>query len=203
MNGAVRIWSHMCKVTKGTEIGGEESIEPTEREFLHLINCATKVGDIRVFERVLSEIAEDVFIPSVKTTEAIINWFQSEQSVAMPNGTSSKSSALDQVDLPESDTPYMGPVHYICKPNDKSAVWEVHRCCLVDTRTGVLTKEGFIPTKLLPVDLSDKAWNEMIVMNESLVLKGEVDGDFTKFAGVGDYIDLLSLNDFMNAEYRY
>jgi hypothetical protein len=53
------------------------------------------------------------------------------------------------------------------------------------------------------VDLSDKTWNEMIVMNESLVLKGEVDGDFTKFAGVSDNIDLLPFNSFMNAEYRY
>jgi hypothetical protein len=40
-------------------------------------------------------------------------------------------------------------------------------------------------------------------LDESLVLKGEVDGDFTKFAVVSDNIDLLPFNSFMNAEYRY
>jgi len=188
MTGAVRIWNRLRKLTKGTDIGGEESIQPTEKEFSYLITCATKVGDIRVMDRVLGELAEDVFVPSVNTCEAIISWFQSERSITMPNQITNTSSALDEIDLQESDIPYMGPVHFICKPDDESAVWDVNRGCKVNSMTGMLSINDMIPSvQLLPLHLSDTAWNEMIIMNESLVLKGEVDGDFTKFAGVSEW----------------
>jgi len=68
---AIRVWRRLSK----------RGLVLSEREYAALLQCATNVGDAIVFERVLTDLAEDVFVPSKETCRAIVRWFQSPHAV--------------------------------------------------------------------------------------------------------------------------
>ena len=67
MAPALKLWSRLAK----------KELSMTEREYAALIQCAVQTGDATIMERVLSDLAEDVFVPSHDTSQNISDWFLS------------------------------------------------------------------------------------------------------------------------------
>lgn len=192
MMNAVRIWGRMCKIgTEGVVDRGsansEDIIQPSEREYCALVQCATKTRCSVVMERVLSGIAEDVLVPSADTTNAIVSWFESPGSaLADTMDGNGKGGDIVQTDeeiesvLPPrgEDLPTMGPV--VCTV---PATWEISRNCRLDTSTAIFTTGCLTGKQLKPVELSPKAWSDMMKMNEAIVLEGSVEGHTSQFQG--------------------
>jgi len=182
MTNAVNVWNRLHRISKELVVdrgsaNSDEIIQLSEREYCALIRCATKTCCDVVMERVLSEIAEDVLIPSADTTNAIISWFESSGAIADSDGRDGHISADIKSLLPPrgEDLPTMGPV--------VAARWEVSRSCSIDTSNATLTSGCLKDKKLKPVELSMKAWSDMMKMNESIVLEGSVEGHTSKFQG--------------------
>merc|ERR1719354_375313 len=75
--GALRIWARMASIKRKNKTGTvETSIEPTEHEYCEIMKACIKVGDVKVMDRVLGDLAEDVLVPSLETTNTIIQWFK-------------------------------------------------------------------------------------------------------------------------------
>jgi pentatricopeptide repeat protein len=169
---ALNIWSRLAK----------KDLVLTEKEYAALIQCAVRTGDATIMERILSDLAEDVLVPSRDTTRYISDWFLSPHATVgkEEDGTSSQSLLHDNnVELPKSDAPSMGPVQ--CKDTS----WVVSHGCKVDTNTGVFTTGCLQGERLQPVTLSTATWQEMINMNEAIVLNGMLDNDKSVFQGGG------------------
>lgn len=166
---ALQLWSRIF----------EHNIALSEREYLALMRCACNVGKAAVMERVLTEIAEDILIPSHDTLNAIVSWFQSENAVVSTAvGTSAESSSLAEQGLPVSDAPSMGPVQ--CATG---CDWEISNTCSIDSKTGVLLSGCLQGCKLNPVTVSIKIWEEMKEMNETIVLSGKMEQDMSEYQG--------------------
>jgi pentatricopeptide repeat protein len=154
----------------------------TEKEYCAFLRCATLAGNASVFERVLSDLAEDVLVPSHATTQSIIDWFESEHAT---------NSSLDEVQsdilepqimsLPPSDAPSMGPVKLSITSFARS--WKIDSGCRVSD--GQLVDGCLKGFELKPVPLSDKAWNEMMDNNERIVLEGELKDHTSEYQGGG------------------
>jgi len=203
LNGALRTWARMNAVERKDKQGKRLLVEMTEREYCSIMKCAARVGDKGVMERVLSEVAEDILVPSLETNAAITQWFQSKYAIAtspLDKNESSKSSisALDHIaGLPQCHAPSMGPIQYHCKSftnGDNSDIsysiipkWEVSSNIKVDTKTGILQSGCLEGARLKPVQLDSEAWIKMLQMNEEIVVKGEVAGNdrISDFAGGG------------------
>ena len=193
-----------------------EGISPkitlSEYEYTSLVDCATSLHDVRVMERLLSNIADEILIPGKETTVAIMNWFRNDNNFGMVavddggDGSSSSYSALDYVTLPPRDDPLLGSV-----TNVKG--WNIYRNCTVDTDTGKLNLINATSSKckdhdndddedddknsvavaaksqqyykLQPVELTDRAWESMREMNRSIVLEGQVQGHVSLYQGGG------------------
>jgi hypothetical protein len=170
---ALNVWSRVAK----------KDLLLTEKEYAALIQCAVRTGDATIMERILSDLAEDVLVPSCDTTRYISDWFSSPHATIISkddNGTISQSVLhSNKVELPSSNAPSMGPVQ--CK----DANWTVSHGCMVDTNTGVLTTGCLQGETLQPVSLSTETWQEMLNMNETIVLNGMLDNDKSVFQGGG------------------
>ena len=173
MEPALQLWTRLAN----------KNLVLTEKEYAALIQCAIMTGDVRIMERVLSDLAEDVLVPSRDTARLISDWF------ALPHATIQDDSNTDisdkdspspcSVELPHSDAPSMGPVQ--CKIPG----WIASTGCKVDTDSGILTTGCLKGESLHPVALSDKNWDEMKEMNETIVMKGMLDDDKSAFQGGG------------------
>eukprot|EP00986_Skeletonema_menzelii_P018471 scaffold26645_cov150-Skeletonema_menzelii.AAC.10 len=95
--------------------GVSPKISLSEYEYSALLKCATALKDVKVAERVLSDIAESVMVPGLSTMEVMLDWFRSDHCPVASITTSSAentdsemntckttttSSALDYVTLP-------------------------------------------------------------------------------------------------------
>jgi pentatricopeptide repeat protein len=170
MVSALNVWSRVAK--KGLLL--------TEKEYAALIKCAVRTGDATIMERILSDLAEDVLVPSRETTRYISDWFSSPHAtISKDDGKSQSVLHNNNVELPSSDAPSMGPVQ--CK----DAKWTISHGCMVDTNTGVLTTGCLQAERLQPVSLSTETWQEMLNMNETIVLNGMLDNDKSVFQGGG------------------
>lgn len=191
LDGALRIWARMSSIKRINKTGTQEiSIDLSEKEYLMLMKCATMVGDTKVMDRVLSELAEDVLVPSLDTTNAIIDWFQSKHSLRSSVDCYSVS-ALDRIQgIPLSEAPSIGPIYAEISGNhaDESLpFWEISKSISIDSSTGVLKSGCLSDRKLQPVTLTQDAWDAMLHMNENIVLKGELEEHkkMSEFAGGG------------------
>ncbi|KAL7434487.1 hypothetical protein ACHAXM_004374 [Skeletonema potamos] len=141
--------------------GVSPKISLSEYEYSALLKCATALRDVKVAERVLSDVAESVMVPGLSTVEVILDWFRSdtnnnaavvaaaaaislktddidgERRCTITSSSTSSSSALDQDDviLPprEGEGVSIGPV-----TNDTGGGWNIYRNCTIDPSTGVL-----------------------------------------------------------------
>lgn len=175
MLDALRIWKRLKE---------HEGVELTERELIAMMRCAIVTGDSLVMEFVLTELAEEVPVPSKDTVAAILEWFgvthsQHEQSLTARLADAEEVKRLldaianrDQLERP----PGMGPVV-------STNGWRISSACLIEHETGKL-KEGCLEGFLLkPVPLSSRAVREMIEMNEHIVFDGKVAGNNCQFQG--------------------
>jgi pentatricopeptide repeat protein len=174
MAEALKCW---LRITK-------QGLEISERESLVLMRCAIATGDVLVMQRVLSNIAEEVAVPSKDTVAAILEWFVSAHAVHTEKMRVPKHADGSQVrqlldGIHEKETeppPDMGPVLH-------TQGWEISSAVPIDTKIGMLQEGCLKNFKLKPVPLSARAWEEMTRMNEKIVLDGEVDGSTSKFQG--------------------
>jgi len=179
MLNAVKIWHKMSTLhlrsdesssSNDASLLPTEIILPTEREYCALIRCATATKDDKVFERCLSEVAEDILVPSLETTHAILQWFRSSNiGTEEKYKDNSTKSVLDQVPLAKSDAQSMGPLR-----RTSCMEWIISNHCSINTSTGEILSGCLAGRKLKAVSLSEKAWASMMDMNESIVLKGEI-----------------------------
>jgi pentatricopeptide repeat protein len=191
LDGALRIWARMSSIKRRNKTGTQDiSIELSEKEYLMLMKCATMVGDTKVMDRVLSELAEDVLVPSLDTTNAIVEWFQSKHSVRLSTDCHSVS-ALDRIQgIPPSEALSIGPIHVEISSHNADEplpFWDISQPASIDSSTGVLKSGCLSGKKLQPVALTQDAWDAMLHMNENIVLKGELEEhkQISEFAGGG------------------
>ena len=67
MKKALNLWKRL----------DDKKLVLTEREYAALMQCATKTGNACIMNRILSDLAEDVLVPSHDTTRVIAEWFSS------------------------------------------------------------------------------------------------------------------------------
>ena len=194
------------KMAESAEGGGAtpatlfgEGIAPkitlSECEYSALLKCATKLHDVPVMERLLSDVADEVLVPGLSTTEVVLDWFKSDDGSNV--ASAGNSSALDHVTLPPREDPLLG-----CVSNGDGKGWNIHRDCTIDSSTGKLTfgtsqsneESGAAVSdinhvagdyKLRPVELTNRAWNAMREMNSSIVVEGQVAGHVSQYQGGG------------------
>jgi len=149
-------------------------------------------------ERFLSELAEDVLVPSKETSQIIVDWFESDRSRnnsssnISPDSTTtattqptneddpSSSSTSTTIEPPPSTAASMGPV-----VTTATAGWTIDRHCRINTDNGILQTGCLQGHCLQPVFLSDDAKQEMMDYNQKIVIQGTLDGDTSKFQGGG------------------
>jgi len=166
----------MVRALKAWLRASKQGLLLSEKEYAALLRCARKVGDAIVMERVLSDLAEDVLVPSRVTCRIIVEWFQSPAAIVTKNkeerdesGKASKSEIPSL--LREFRVPYppevtndssMGPVQ-----TEEENGWIINDDCQVDD-AGVMQSGCLKGACLKPVTTSQQAWEEMIRMNEQI-----------------------------------
>ena len=162
-----------------------KQLELTEKEFLGLMKCAIATGDVQVFSCILREIADGVAVPSKETAGAILEWFESphaiirDETIRVPHhaDVTEITRLLQEIFSNEQEQPpSMDPVQ-----NTKG--WEQSSSVPIDTKTGILQQGCLEGCSLKPVPLSQRAWDEMLSMNEKIVLEGQVEGNTSEFQG--------------------
>ena len=147
-----------------------QQLDVSEKEYLALMRCAIVTGDILVMERVLTDLAEDVSVPSKDTVAAILEWFQSAHAMMhkemiariTPNHADNCQVHLILEDIHHNQReqseppPTMGP---IVNTNG----WDTSPPCPSDTKTGILQTGCLKGSTLQPVPLSARAWEEMTI----------------------------------------
>jgi mitochondrial ribonuclease P protein 3 len=173
---AVRVWNRLSK--KGLIL--------SEAEYCSLIRCCCRSGNSLVFQRILSDLSEDVLVPSHKTTRCIAQWFESLH-VSFPfcptPDTEELHKLLNSIQMPyeESSTSISD---LVCAHSNRR--WTISDKCQIDTKNGMLLSGCLKGVSLQPVSLSPFAWNEMKRMNESIAETGKVsDNDTTSYQGGG------------------
>ncbi|KAG7371338.1 PPR: pentatricopeptide repeat domain containing protein [Nitzschia inconspicua] len=163
---------------------GNAGLALTERELLALLRCATVTGDSLVMEFVLTELAEEVPVPSKDTVAAILEWFGITHSQHEESLTDRVADAVTVKqlleDIANSDSPErppsMGPVV-------STDGWHISSACRIEKDTGKLLEGCLESCTLQPVHLSDRAVKDMVGMNESIVFDGTVAGNTCEFQG--------------------
>jgi ribonuclease P protein 3 len=170
---ALNVWLRLSK----------QELLLTEKEYLALIRCATKVGNAIVMERVLSYLSEDVLVPSRETSQAIMDWFESPCAIESGEPSSSTTcpeilSVLETIAPQVDHVTSMGPVQ--CKITEE---WTLSEDCQVDTATGMFQTGRLQSESLQPVAVSASGWEEMKKMNETIVVSGKLDEHTSQYQG--------------------
>ena len=173
MLDALLIWEKLTK----------QKLHVTEKEYSALIKCASHTGDALVMQCVMTDLAENIPVPSKETVAAILEWFElvhsthTEPLMKAHADDSRVEDLLHEIHKDEIEpSPDMGPVVNVLG-------WNISSACRVDTNTGVLQTGCLKDWKLNPVHISSRAWDEMRNMNNQIVINGEVEGSVSKFQG--------------------
>jgi hypothetical protein len=173
---ALKCWKRLKK---------QPDVDLTEKEYLHLMRCSTSTGDSLVMQHVLTDLAEEVPVPSKDTVAAIIEWFEITHSQHTKSLTTRQadSTLVKKLleDIRKADTipeppPTMGPVV-------NTNGWRISSACHIDTETGAFTEGCLKGSRLKPVPLSDSAFQEMLKMNDAIVVDGKISGNESEFQG--------------------
>lgn len=195
MKEALGMWLKLSK----------HSLIATEREYISLMKCARLFGQPAVMDRVLSDLSEDVPVPSKETSRTLVEWFLSPSAILSETQSTDNDivELLEEIQVPyPHDTANMGPVQ-----TTNSHGWQISEACVVDTKTGILESGCLKGCRLQPVATSASAWTEMKRMNEAIgtkdtlayalameaishaayytVVQGKVGGDNSEFQGGG------------------
>ena len=176
-------WAHQRNMAKLVQLWqqilelNQPQLKLSEKEYCAIIECATAVGDSGVMERVLTDLAEDVLVPSHVTIKAIEEWFCSEHSCS---GTpTSNVLRLSNTKLQLTSAPSMGPVTL------ESRSWTISRGCPVEIATGKLTQGCMKGCHLKSVKLAPEHRKAMLEMNDTIVKHDGLPQDTSEFAGGG------------------
>ncbi|GKY92861.1 hypothetical protein MPSEU_000255400 [Mayamaea pseudoterrestris] len=171
MQDALIVWLRLSKI----------NLAVSEREYLALIQCATKYGFARVMERVLQDLSEDVLVPSKETSRALEEWFQSAYATnaTVANDSVAIDSILQQIQAPSAD---QLPATFKFKIQSATG-WVVSSGCPVEMTSGELLEGCLKNCNLKPVTISEQCWLEMKEMNETIVSSGKIDGDMSGVQG--------------------
>ena len=161
LDEALRVWLQLSR----------QGLTVSERELVDLWKVATHCHSQVVIERLLSDLADEVPVPSHEMTAALKEWFATTHAVDEKQETSRKG-LLDQI---PSDAPKIGSL--AC---DKP--WTISDGCTVDS-DGILLDGCLKGSRLKPIHISEKAWSDLIAMNETIVRDGEIKGHSSKFQG--------------------
>jgi pentatricopeptide repeat protein len=175
LKGALQIWRRLTN----------QNLVILEKECAVMMQCAVSIGSSRVMQSVLSDLAEDVLVPSKDSVAAVLQWFESPH--AIHKDEVAAKLKMEDIDLirtllkeahqkVDEAPPSMGPV--VCTKG-----WIVSSMCPIDIKTGILQKGCLKGCTLKPVALSDRSWSEMKRMNESIVVDGELNGHSSEFQG--------------------
>jgi Pentacotripeptide-repeat region of PRORP len=189
LNQALCIWLQLSK----------QDLQLTEREYASLIACATQYGNGVVMERVLSDLAEDVLVPSRGTCRAVAEWFQSPAATTTTTTAAAAAAAAiseaqhiknngdesSHHQQPDGDSTISVqdflkqiriPQQSFPSPNmgpvHTPNGWTICNACSIDTRTGILQSGCLQGERLLPIAISPEHWQEMKDANETIVLQG-------------------------------
>ena len=164
---ALKLWERLSK----------QELDLTEREYAAIIDCCVATGHADVMEKVLSDVAEEVLVPSRSTCQLIAKWFQSP--FANESASTNPQLLLNQVKLPApEDFSSIGRVQ--CEPGQK---WAISKICHIDAKTGILQDGCMKGLALKPVQVSSMTWDDMMKMNETIVVSGKLDDDKSRFQG--------------------
>ena len=171
LSEALSLWQSLSK----------RGLELSEREYGPLLRASAhaRQRDFRVFTRVLTDVSEDVLVPAKGTVQSILHWFSSAECDENPSVVPPTSRT--PLELPPSlsdTTPILKSWH-----QDVSE-WIIDKSCGI-SKEGYITSGCLRGERLQPVPLSDKAWNQLMNWNESLVLDGAVDGSRLQYQGGG------------------
>ena len=178
----------------------------TEREYMALIQACcrtsatthntTKAASV-VMERVLSDLAQDVMVPSRACSQAIADWFSSPG--AAPTTTTSSTTTTTTNDSSmqyahkcqeqlanirnEQQRQSAVPLDYVSMgPVTHPQGWAISPSCAIQP-DGTLTEGCLQGQKLQPVFISDDTWKFMMQANETIVQKGGLDQHKSQFQG--------------------
>jgi mitochondrial ribonuclease P protein 3 len=161
----------------------------TEVEYCSVIQCCCMVGNAIVLERVLSDLAEDILIPSHETRKSIIRWFESKHSIENRNidtqngdENSTLFDLLQNIKVPNEDSvTSMGPVQ--C---DNEMGWSISDQCPIDHLTGIFQSGCLHGERLQPISISQITCNTMKQMNINIAITGKInENDTTNYQGGG------------------
>jgi ribonuclease P protein 3 len=172
---ALQVWKRLT----------DQNIAISEKEYTLMMQCAVSIGSSMVTQSVLSDLAEDVLVPSKDSVAAILQWYESPHAIHKGEVAAQLNTGdinlirtlLEEIHQKVDEVaPSMGPV--VCTKG-----WVVSSMCPIDIQTGILQKGCLKGCQLKPVALSDRSWAEMKRMNESIVVDGELEGHSSKFQG--------------------
>jgi pentatricopeptide repeat protein len=167
LNKAVQLWRRLH----------QHGLSLTEREYVALLQCSTRLGQTVLLERVLSELAEDVLVPSKETVQSIVAWFQCPYAIATKT-VPAKTNDLS-LQAPPSNLPT------ILGPAVSSTPWIIDPDCRINESSGLIQTGCLAQHALQPVPLPEEAWQEMMQLTHQIVLQGMVEGDDSEFQGGG------------------
>ncbi|KAL3905263.1 MAG: hypothetical protein SGILL_009747, partial [Bacillariaceae sp.] len=178
MLDALRVWKRMRNQ--------DPPLDLTEVEYLAFMKCAISTGDALIFENALSELADVVAVPCKDTVAAIIAWFEITHSQHTENLTerTADSTTVSQIleeiakTYPLEPPPSMGPVV-------NTDGWQISSACHINSENGALVEGCLKGLKLKQVPLTDRAFQELSKMNQTIMFDGKLAGDNRQFLGGG------------------
>jgi len=150
-----------------------------------------------IMERVLSDLAQDVLVPSRACRQAIVQWFQSTAATtaATSDGNDNDKddpvvqeiqTLLDEIRTNQQaqqtavplEVPSMGPVQQV-----SDGGWTISTECRRDPQTGQLLNGCLQGSTLQPVHIGTETWKFMKQANETIVQKGGLEQHKSQYQG--------------------
>jgi ribonuclease P protein 3 len=174
MSKALTLWSRLvdCGLTLN------------EADSKLLLIAATHFDDTKVAERIITDLAEDVFVPAEDTRLAICDWFRSR---------GKSPSAYSELPYPLDD-PTFGNITLAPQHSQPLVLPSIKSPSGYDIVDFEVDDEGRPVGQLHPslssvtlssVEISVAACVELLDMNEDIVLRGGVEGHKSEFQGGG------------------
>ena len=197
----------------------QQALTLTEVEYAALLQCCCSRGGTNdagggyphhhntttttattVVERVLSDLAEDVLIPSHATRRTLIQWFQSPHAIGPSDDNDNNKNRsqettqqdkdiinlLSQIKVPNNEPSDTGTTTATMGPVQSRTGWIISESCRMDTTTGTLLSGCLQHAQLQPMTISPTTWARMKQMNENIAITNKVnDTDTTNYQGGG------------------
>ena len=171
---ALRIWYMIT----------QQKLVVSEKEYTALMRCAVVCQSATLMESVLTDLAEDVPVPSRDTTNAIIDWFESSaasETVTSDADETEIVSFLEKIHQPQENAIRM--ISQSMGLVQSSTGWTISRDCTIDTSNGSLTSGCLQGESLRAIGLAPETWEDMVKANETIVTSGQLEEHQSPFLG--------------------